>query len=510
MATRVGLASLILVAGFMGSRALGVVRNIVLAQAFGAGPELDAYFAAFRLPDTLFQVIVGAVLGSAFLPTFTRIFTRVSPEAAWRLASASLVTFTGIGTVAAVLGFLFAPWIVPATVPGFGPEQRELTIALTRIMLLSTVAFCASGMVTGILNSRSHFLLPALAPWLYNLSIILGALLFGREAGVAGPAWGVSVGAVLHLLIQLPGLRQIGMRWLPGGPRTEGLGEVFRLMGPRVFALGAAQFNWLVATVLGSTLAVGSVTALNYGWALAMLPLGLFGMAPATAAFPALAAAAADEDWARFRATLVTGLRMMLFLAIPSSAGLAVVGRPIIALLFQGGEFDASATELTAGTLAFFSVGLFAHVTLEIASRASYALADTRTPLVFAIIGAAGNVVFGLLAMAPFGVAGLALAMSMAAVLEAGGLLLVVAARVPGWSWQELANSVGRTSGAAMVMVTVLRQLQLRLPAGMGDLAEVALMAVVGGAVFGGVSLLLRSPEVGLLLRETVRRRVRV
>ena len=243
---------------------------------------------------------------------------------------------------------VFAPWLVPLTVPGFPPAQQELTVQLTRIMLASTAIFCASGMVTGILNSRSHFLLPALAPWLYNLSIIVAAAAFGTQAGVAAPAWGGSVGSALHLLIQLPGLRSIGMRWYRAGLRTPGLNEVARLMGPRVFALGAAQINWLAATVLGSTLAAGAVAALNYGWALAMLPLGLFGMAPATAAFPVLAAAAADQDWDRFRNTLSTGLRVMLFLAIPSSAGLALVGRPLVALLFQRGEFDATATEVTA------------------------------------------------------------------------------------------------------------------------------------------------------------------
>lgn len=501
-----GLASLILVAGLLGSRALGVVRNVVLAQTFGAGPELDAYFAAFRLPDTLFQVIVGAVLGSAFLPTFTRVFTQVSPEAAWRLASAALITFTGLGTAGAIAGAVFAPWLVPLTVPGFPPTQQELTVQLTRIMLASTAIFCASGMVTGILNSRSHFLLPALAPWLYNLSIIVAAAAFGSHAGVAAPAWGVSVGSALHLLIQLPGLRTIGMRWYRAGLGTPGLNEVVRLMGPRVFALGAAQINWLAATVLGSTLAAGAVAALNYGWALAMLPLGLFGMAPATAAFPVLAAAAAEHDWDRFRSTLSTGLRVMLFLAIPSSAGLALVGRPLVALLFQRGEFDAAATEVTGVAVAFFALGLFAHVSQEIASRASYALADTRTPLAYAVAGTAANVALGLLLMGPMGVAGLALAMSLAAILEAVGLLAAVSRRVPGWAWGEVMASVATTCGAALPMVLAVRVAQAALPAGVPAWAEVGLLTALGGVVFAVAALALGSREARMLQHTLLRR----
>ena len=504
--SRLGVASLILVAGLLGSRVLGVVRNVVLAQAFGAGPELDAYFAAFRVPDTLFQLLVGSVLGSAFLPTFTRIFTRDGEAAAWRLASAALTTFTGLGVLAALGGFLASPWLVPLTVPGFSPEQQRTTIALTQIMLLSTALFCTSGMITGVLNSRSHFLLPAIAPWLYNLSIIVATLLFTPVLGVAAPAWGVSAGALLHLVVQLPGLRAVGMRWAPAGPRTHGLGEVARLMGPRVFALGAAQFNWLAATLLASGLAAGSVTALNYGWALAMLPLGLFGMAPATAAFPVLAAAAARGDWEAYAGTLQGGLRVMLFLALPASAGLALVGQPLVALLFQRGEFDAGATLLTSTALAFFSFGLFAHVTLEITSRASYALADTRTPLAYALAGSAVNLALGLALREPLGVAGLALAMSLAAVLEAAGLLVVVAKRTPGWSWQSLAGSVQATCAATLAMALAVRLLQ-PVAAGLPLPLNLTVLTTAGGAVFVAVAAALRSAELATLTRSLLRGR---
>ena len=479
---------------------------MALAQTFGAGPELDAYFAAFRLPDTLFQLIVGSVLGSAFLPTFTRYFTTVSAEAAWRLASAALITFSGAGLLAAAAGYVAAPWLVPATVPGFAATQQHLAVELTQIMLLSTVAFCASGMVTGILNSRSHFLLPAIAPWLYNLCIIGAVLVFGPQSGVAAAAWGVAGGALLHLLVQLPGLGKIGMRWSMAGPTTPGVSGVLRLMGPRVIALGAAQINWLVLTLLGSSLASGSVTALNYGWALAMLPLGLFGMAPATAAFPALAAAAARADWATFSHTLSLGLRVMLFLAIPSSVGLALIGRPLIELLFQRGEFDAAATAVTATTLACFSAGLFAHIGQELASRASYALEDTRTPLVFALAGMAGNIALGSALAPSLGVAGLALGMSIATVAEALGLLLAVARRIPGWRWTPLATSIAVTTIATGVMAAAawaaLNTAERLLP---HPLAQTLAAVLAGGSAYLGAAALLHSNELQVLLRRVRR-----
>lgn len=507
----IGTASVILVLGFAGSRALGVVRNIALAGTFGTGPELDAYFAAFRLPDALFQLIVGAALGSAFIPTFANTFTRVSPADAWRLAGAALNIFTLLGAAAAGLGFALAPWLVPLTVPGFPESQQELTVTLTRTMLLSTVFFCASGTVGGILNARGHFLLPAVVPWLYNLSIIGGTWWLSGVFGVLGPAIGVAVGAALHLLIQLPGLARVGMRYtLAFHPKTPGMGEIFRLMGPRVLGLATIQVNWLVTTVLASTLSAGSVAALSYAWAVTMLPLSVFGMAPATAAFPTLAQAAAQEDWARFRHTLSTGLRITLFLTIPSSVGLILLREPLIALLFQRGLFDAASTRLTAFALLFYGGGLFAHVLQEMAARGSYSLRDTKTPFAFASLGMVAHVVFSLLLREPMGVGGLALAMSLAATLETGGLLLALLRRLDGFDWKELVTSGLRTLAATVVMAGAVQGV-LAATAGIegtpGSIVTLAAGMVLGSASYAGTAVVLRCPELQTLWRQFVSRR---
>lgn len=500
----IGQASLILVLGFTGSRALGVLRNTALAGAFGAGPELDAYLAAFRLPDIIFQLIVGAALGSALLPTLASTYAQVSPRAAWRLASAALTWFTAIGAIVSAVAFAAAPQLVPLSVPGFTPEQQALTVDLTRIMLGSSVFFCASGVVTGILNARYHFLLPALAPWLYNLSIIGGALFLAAPLGIAGPAWAVTAGAALHLFVQLPALARLGMTYSPTASiRTPGVSEVLRLMGPRVLGLGTIQVNWLVSTILASTLAAGSVTALNYAWTIAMLPIGVFGMAPAIASFPALAEAAATGSWQRYRELLTTSLRFAVFLGVPGTVGLLLIREPLVALLFQRGLFDAASTELTAGVLLYYSLGLLPHAALEVIARGSYALHDTKTPLFYAVLGMISHVLFCLTLIGPLGVRGLALAMTLAALVETGGLLFALNRRTGGLPWPPMARAASKTIAASALMGgTVWLALAIAPPShGVTSWLTAVIIAVtIGGSTYAVGSVLLNNPDITALL----------
>ncbi|MSQ28090.1 MAG: murein biosynthesis integral membrane protein MurJ [Dehalococcoidia bacterium] len=498
-------ASLILIAGFLGSRVLGVVRNMALAGTFGAGPELDAYFAAFRLPDLIFQLIGGAALGSAFLPTFANHYAQQSPGSAWRLASASINLFTLAGAVAAAVCFIAAPAIVPLTVPGYADASQEETVHLTRIMLGSSVFFCASGLVTGVLNGRRHFFLPAFAPWVYNLSIIAGALLLQGPAGVAGPAWGVTIGAGLHLLVQLPGLRRIGMKYQPSaGFGTPGFGEVLRLMGPRILGLGSIQVNWLVTTVLASGLAAGSLAGLSYGWAVAMLPIGVIAIAPAMAAFPQLAEAAALQKWDRYRHLLSSGLRQVLLLSFPAGAGLALLGFPLVALLFQRGEFDAASTRMTAEVLACLSLGLPAHAVLEVVARGAYAMKDTKTPMLFAGLGMGVHACASLLLVGSLEANGLALAMSLSAWVEAAGLTLVVTRRAPGFARRELARPIIQTGTATMFMSAVVWAWLAVAPSSGGPvdwLVTTLAGAISGGLAFAAAGALIGIPEVRSVLR---------
>jgi len=500
-----GLASVILVLGFAGSRALGVIRNMVLAGSFGAGPELDAYFAAFRIPDLIFQVLAGAALGAAFLPTFAGLMGRGQPDAAWRLAGAAISYATAGGAAAAGGAFVLAPALVPLMVPWFPPEQQQRTVELTRIMLGSSVFFCASGLVTGVLHGRRHFLLPAIAPWGYNLSIIAGALLLDENLGVAGPAWGVTTGALVHLAVQLPGLWRVGMPWrlrlFSPDAQVEGLRQVLRLMGPRVLGLATLQAGWLVTTSLASGLHPGSLAALTYAWTIAMLPVGMVAMAPAMAAFPVLAEAAAAGDWLRFRTLLNTGIRLVAFLGLPTAAGLAVLGETVVTGLLQRGEFTVGATQQTAQVLVGIALGLPAHGLLEVLARGSYALQDTRTPLGFALLGLAVQTATSLILMGPLGAAGIAIGLSLGAWAEAGGLGVSVLRRTPGLGVGSLVAPLGATL-AATAAATLAMGLWVAVVGGQdraGWLLTGGGGALAGLGVYGAAALALRHPDLRTL-----------
>ncbi|MEX0785849.1 MAG: murein biosynthesis integral membrane protein MurJ [Dehalococcoidia bacterium] len=498
-------ASLIVAGGFLASRLLGVLRSVAIADAFGDSPEIGAYWVAFRLPDLIFQLLAGATLGSAFIPTFARMFTKQSEEAAWRLASSvlNLVCFATI--VFAVLGFLFAPLLVPAMAPGL--SERSLAIELTRIMMISPILFAVSGMFMGILNARHHFLFPAFAPVVYNIAIIAGALAFDS---VHALSFAVVVGAGLHLAVQLPALAAVGMRYRPiAGWRDEAVREVARLMAPRVLGLAAFQLNLIVTIFFASTISDEAISAVNYSWLILMTPLGLFGMAISTAVFPTMAEQAAGDP-ARVRRTLEQSLKLILFLTVPSALGLIVLSEPLVAFLFQRGAFTESSTEITQAALVFYAIGLFAHAAIEILSRGFYAMSDTRTPVTFAIVSLVANLILCAIFVVPFELRGLALAVSLATILEAALLFQALNMRIGGLDLRSIGRSIWATLAASVLMVEVIGLYLIVLHlAGHLDTSSFldASLALVGGTVLGGAAFLataraLRSEEMETLLRQ--------
>jgi putative peptidoglycan lipid II flippase len=494
-------AAAIVAAGFLASRLLGLLRSVAIADSFGDSPELGAYWVAFRLPDLIFQLLAGATLGSAFIPTFTRLFTKKSEEEAWRLAS-SVLNLIFIATIIfAVLGFLLAPLLVPAMAPGL--TERGLAIDLTRIMMLSPILFAVSGMFMGILNARHHFLFPAFAPVFYNLAIIVGALIFDS---VEALAIAVVVGAALHLVVQIPALIAIGMRYEPIARwRDAAVQEVGRLMAPRVVGLAAVQFNFLITIFFASTINDEAISAVNFAFLIMMTPLGLFGMAISTAVFPTMAEQAVD-DRSELRRTLGQSLRLILFLTIPASLGLLMLSEPLVAAILEHGAFDAAATDVTAAALVFYSVGLFAHATIEILSRGYYALGDTRTPVTFAVSALVINLVLSAALVGPFEVRGLALAISIAAVIEAGLLFGALNRRLGGIDVAAIRRSLWQTMIATVLMIEVIGFYLIvldqsgRLGSGFVDaLLAVGGSAVLGSVVFLAVAKALHSEEFEIL-----------
>jgi putative peptidoglycan lipid II flippase len=391
------------------------------------------FLAAVVLPDTVFQVLAGGAVGSAFIPVFTAHWSRGDKTGAWQLTSSlANLAVLAMGTVAAALA-LAAPIVAGVLVPGWDPAERERTANLARIMLASPVLFALGTLATSALNGLNRFALAAAAPVVYNLSLGAGAV-FLRALDVEGLALAAVAGALLHLAVQVPGLLRVGMRYsFTLGLRLAGTREVARLTVPRVLGLGVSQLSQVVTVALASLLVAGSIAYLSYAWLILMVPLGVAAMAISTAMFPTMAQEMALQHREEAQRTFLLGLRLILSVSLPSAAALIVLGNPLVALLLERGAFAPEAGSATAFALAWYAVGLPGHATTEIVSRAFYANRDTATP-VRVLVGAVGlNILLSLLLMRTgltFG--GLALANAIAALAEATILTALLQRRL-GW-----------------------------------------------------------------------------
>lgn len=515
--SRSGIIGAVLLIGisFLGSRLLGVARTAVIADQYGTSVELDAFWVAMRLPDLVFQLLAGATLASAFIPVYARVLQHRGERSAWRLASIVL-NWVLLGTLALSVGVFFAAeWIVPALAPGLGEDSgvqdaiTEDAVFLTRVLLLSPILFSISGMLTGILHARRHFLLPAISPMLYNLAIILGALLLPEQLGVEALVIGVVAGSGLHLMIQLPALSTalrrtgggLGLHFNLADPEAR---EVLRLMAPRTLGLAAAQVNLIVLTFFGSLVGDSSISALNFAWLLLMFPVGLFGMSLATAVFPSLAERAALAGPAAVNAMVSQTLRFTLFLAIPASVGMLLLRDSIVATLLEHGAFDAAATELVSDALLFYSIGIFAHAAIEIVSRGFYVLGDTRTPVALAVSSMLLNIILSAALVGPLELKGLALALSISAIAEFTLLTLLLHGRLnrqllTGTFWW----STTKTILATLIMgqlVWLLIELLVGLDFDRDSWFTLLLGVSGGGVVYFLLSLIMKQDEAEALI----------
>ena len=498
---RIARASGMVMAGFGLSTLLGLLNRVLYTRTFGAGGDLDAFVASNRLPDLLFNLLAGGALASAFLPTFTDRLVGEARLEAWRLASAvghlvllALALLSG-------LAWLLAPGLIRLLAPGFGQEQVRLAASLLRVQLLAPALFGLSGLLMSTLQAHQRFLLPALAPSLHWLGWITASLFFVPRLGIHGLAWGVVLGAALHLLVQLPALRGLGARYLPTlGLRLPAVRQVGRLMAPRVFGVAMVQLHFLVNIILASAMPEGSLIGLTLAFSIMLMPEVVIAQAVATAALPTFSAQAARGQLAEMRATLASTLRGLVFLSLPASLGLALLRRPIVSLLFERGAFDARSTELVAWPLLWYAAGLVGHALVELASRGFYALQDTRTPVIVGALAMTLNVIFSLgfsagfarLGWAPHG--GLALANTVATGLESLALLVLMGRRLGGLELGRLRPGLAASLAASLGMGIGLwawLRLTTDRPAWLVAVAGVAL----GGGLYWAAALLLKAPE---------------
>ncbi|CAG0931411.1 putative peptidoglycan lipid II flippase [Thermoflexales bacterium] len=495
-------------ATFLVSRLLGLLRDVVIGAQFGTSGDYDAYVAAFRIPDIIYTLIAGGILMSAFLPTFTDYLAQEDRSGAWRLASAVInLVVVVLAAIALLAALLAEPIVRYLLAPGFGPEAQALTVQLMRLLLIPPIIFAVSGVVMGILYAHQSFWLPGLAPSMYNLGIIFGALVLAPFLDVFGLAIGAIIGAVLHLLIQVPGLRRVGAQYSTRlAVRDPGVREVMRLMLPRMFGVAVVQLTFLVETILASWLTTGAVSALNYAWRLMLLPQGVVAQSVATAAFPTFANQYARGQFQQLRSSLAATVRSILFIAIPAAIGLLALREPIVQLLFERGRFTTTSTEIVAAALGGYALGLIGHSGVEILARAFYALHDTRTPVLLGVLALGIDLIIGLSLINVLGVLGLALANMTAASLEMILLVVVIRRRLGGLDDRRLTISALRTTLASLAMGVVVWG-WLSIAAGAAVLVRAIGGVLVGTGVFFIAAWLLRSEELRGVLG-MVRRRL--
>ena len=502
-------ASIVGAATFL-SRILGFVRDAVIAWLLGAGFSSDAFIAAFRIPNLVRRLFAEGSLSAAFIPKFADCMVNKGQGEAFDLAR-SAFKLLGIVLMALVIGgILFAPWIARVIAPGFAADKLSLTVNLTRLMFPYLFFAGMLALCMGILNVLGHFAAPALAPVLLNITII-GSVFFlspHLKRPVVGIALGVLIGGFLQLVLQLPVLRRLGFRFWSGAKLKHPELKKMALFVPGIL-LGSAvyQINIIVGTLLGSLLAEGSVTFLYFADRLVQFPLGIFAMAAATAVLPSLSRQAAARQVDELRDTFSQALKLVFFISIPAMVGLIVLREPIVTLIFQRGEFDASASRLTAQAVLYYSVGLWAFSAVRILAATFFALQDIRTPVLTAVISIVANFILGLILMKPLAHGGLALATSLASILNLGLLVRAIRAKLGPLGWKNIALSTAKTviNSTAMGLAVwaaagMIVPMENRTPVDL--LSGVAACIGIGLCSYVILSFLVKSQELKILLAE--------
>ena len=500
---------------FVISRVLGLVREVVLANQFGTSEQLSAYVSAFRIPDLLFLVVMAGAFGSAFIPVFAGLIGEGATDEAWKLASVVLNMSGLLVLILAGIAWVFAPLLVDLVVaPDASPATQELTTECMRILLLSPVFLGFGIAAKGILEGQDLFTLPAFAPVIYNTATVAGAILLGPRFGVQGVAMGVVAGAVGFLAVQIPGLVHSGMRYrLSFNPSTRGLGEVARLLGPRLIGQAAFQLNFIAVTNLAWRTGEQSVSALNYAWQLLMLPHGVLALSVSTVILPTLSRLWQQDDVSAFRMTLLGAIKPLLFLSLPASVLLFAFRTSIVQTLFQSGAFSTESTALVAAPLAFLAAGLVSYALVEALTRAFYAMHDTKTPVIAGITIVVLNIAVGYALLDSMGYLGLAFALSLSTTVEAVILAAVLYRRIDGFGSGDhywLPRLLATTAVTAAAAVALAQPLAEATAPGNGPRLQQIMIFLFGvaaiGVVFVIAAWLFRLPELQTILTQATRR----
>lgn len=548
VARSAGIVSL----AIMGSRVLGLVRELVFAAFFGAGFATDAFIIAFRIPNLLRDLFGEGALSAAFVTTFTQKLNNEDERAAWRLANLVNNGLFLVLSLIALLGIIFSPQIVHLLMdlnprhgtfdPIKAQQTYELAVQMTRIMFPFLLMISLAAVAMGVLNTKGIFGIPASASTMFNVGSIFGGLLcsyvlapdyiaaitrailqgqrleLNQQAAaraIIGMAIGTLIGGVMQWLIQVPSLRKVGYRWQPIiSFQDEGVRQVMKLMTPAIIGAAAVQVNVLVSTNFASSLGEGPVSWLNYAFRLIQFPIGVFGVAISTATITKTAREAAQGKLDEFRKTIASSLRLTMLLTIPSTIGLVVLAKPIIGMIYERGRFTAVDTNQTAEALMYYALGLTAYSAIKVLAPAFYALKDTRIPMLASVLSIITNYFVAKLSIESFGIGhrGLALSVSAVALINFAVLFFFLRRKLAGIEGWGLLLAFGKVLLAALLMGAACYFLSEQLMRFLGGqalwarLVNVMISVGVGVLVFGVAAKVLRVGELEQLSAALLRR----
>ena len=504
-------AGLIVSGAYLVARVLGYVRVVVIGSTIGPGPDLDAFFAAFRIPDLIFQLVAAGTVAAALVPMVAGELATGRTSRAWHIVStiASLMT-VGLVVLAGV-AWLAAPVLVPIITPGFAGAQLQEAIDLTRLMLLAPMFLALGAVATSALNAHNRFAASALAPIVYDLAIIGAAFILTPSLGVTGLAIGVVAGSLGHLLIQLPPLARAGFRFTPNlDARDPEVRQALRLMGPRAVALGAGQITFVVATALASGLSAGSVTAFTFAFTVFSIPLSVIGVPLGIVALPTLSRDLARGAINEFTALMTRAVRLILFLMLPLVALGIALREPATTFLFHHGKFTDEGVSLVAGTLLVLLLALPGEGLNTILVRAFYANRDTRTPAIAAILAVVTNVLGGVFAVQVlgWGLAGIAAGIALGSTVEATVLALLLRRQIPAFDPSPIVRLGTPLAAASLAaglvaagLVSFADPALASVPTSIRAFLELALGGGAGGLTYLFLARALRLPELSLIMR---------
>ena len=521
--------SIIGAAGFLGIAAfisgfLGLFRDRLLAGRFGAGYDLDIYFAAFRIPDFIYGILITGGIAVAFLPIFSKFFLRQEKQS-WDLTNNVLNCFLVLLVLICLILAVFTPFLIEIITPGFSEAHKELVVSLTRIMFLSPILFGMSSLFSGVLQYFNRFFIISLAPILYNLGIIFGILFLVPVFGLWGLAYGVVLGAFLHLFIQVPSILLLGFRWRPlFNFQHPGLKKIFRLMIPRFFGVMAYHLNLIVITAIASTLTIGSIAVFNFSNNLQGFAVGLIGISLARAAFPFLSKTWVNGQKQEFLRKFSLVFRQILFFVIPLSFLMFLLRAQIVRIILGTGEFGWWETRLTAASLGIFCLGIFAVALTPLIARAFFSLEDTKTPAMAAIFSSAVNIglcflfvfllgfsnffqefminILKLQGLENIAVVGLALALSLSGMFYFFLLLIFLYKKIGDYKLKEIFNSAKKIFLASIIMIIPAyfsRQVVANfvdMETFLGIFIQTSLTIIIGASVYILAVSFLELPEI--------------